>query len=284
MKSWLPRARSPSAPWRVRRKDKGTGMSRLPQIQHDFQSYLLRGDSAAIETHVVGTERVPVATRLSIYGDGYRSRLVEALSANFPVLSELLGEADFATLAAAYIGTHDSPFFSIRYYGDGLADFLASEPEYAGAPVLAELARWEWAMTEVFDAADADPIGADDLARVAPDEWGELRFDWHPSIRRLALAWNAPQIWKAVSDEDAPPEVALSAEPAQWLLWRRELRTYFRSLQPGEAVALDAAGAGQSFGELCERLCAEFGEAEAPAKAAGFLRDWAQSGLLTAVR
>jgi hypothetical protein len=259
-------------------------MSRLPQIQNDFQSYLLRGDSSAIEPHVVGTERVPIATRLSIYGDGYRARLVEALTNNFPVLSELLGEVDFETLGNAYVRSHDSPFFSIRYYGNGLADFLASEAEYAGAPVLAELARWEWAMTEVFDAADADPIGTDALARVAPDEWAELRFEWHPSVRQLSLAWNAPQIWKAVSDEAEPPEVAFSPEPVQWLIWRRELRTYFRSLQPGEPTALDAARDGRSFGELCDGLSAEFGEAEAPAKAAGFLRDWVESGLLTAVR
>src|SRR6185437_196367 len=133
-------------------------MSRLPQIQGDFQTYLLTGDSAAIETQVLGTERVPVATRLSIYGDGYCSRLIEALEANFPVLSELLGEEDFANLGAAYVRAHDSPFFSIRYYGDALAEFLATDPGYCGAPVLAELARWEWMMTEVFDAADAEPI------------------------------------------------------------------------------------------------------------------------------
>ena len=81
-------------------------MSRLPEIQGDFQSYLLNGDSA-IESHVVGTERVPIATRLAIYGEGYRARLVEALQANFPVLSELLGEGDFETLAAAYIRAQD---------------------------------------------------------------------------------------------------------------------------------------------------------------------------------
>jgi hypothetical protein len=259
-------------------------MSRLPQVQGDFQSYLLDGDSAAIEAHVIGTERVPVATRLSIYGDGYRTRLVDALAANFPVLSELLGEGDFETLATAYIGAHPSSFFSIRYYGNALADFLATEPEYASAPVLAELARWEWAMTEVFDAADAGPIGPDDLARISPDEWAGMRFDWHPSVRRLTLAWNAPQIWKAVSDEAEPPEVGLSAEPVQWLLWRRELRTYFRSMQSAEVAALEAAREGQPFGELCALLCAQLGEAEAPAKAAGFLRDWVESGLLTGIR
>src|ERR1700722_9523032 len=145
-------------------------MSRLRQIQGDFQSYLLRGD-AAIEAHVVGTERVPIATRLGIYGDGYCARLNEALQSNFPVLTELLGEADFETLGAAYVRSHDSPFFSIRYYGNALADFLANDARYAGAPVLAELARWEWAMTEVFDAADADPIGIEALSHVAPERW-----------------------------------------------------------------------------------------------------------------
>jgi hypothetical protein len=255
-------------------------MSRLPQIQGDFQSYLLRGDST-IEAHVIGTERVPIATRLSIYGDGYLARLTEALQSNFPVLGELLGEVDFAALATAYVRSHDSPYFSIRHYGNALADFLASDPGYASAAVLAELARWEWAMTEVFDAADADSVGVSDLADV--EELAELRFGLHPSIRRLALSWNAPQIWKAVTDGGEPPEIEFSPEPVEWLLWRQDLRTYFRSSQPGEAQALQAAREGQSFGELCALLCAEFGEAEAPAAAAGFLRDWVESGMLVRV-
>jgi hypothetical protein len=259
-------------------------MSRLPEIQGDFQQFLLGNEPTAIEQHVVGTEKVPVATRLAIYGDGYTSRLIEALEANFPILSKLLGEGDFRTLGTAYVTRHPSSFFSIRHYGNGLAGFLVSEPEYAGAPVLAELASWEWAMTEVFDAADAEPIGTEALARVAPDEWAELRFDWHPSLRRVALVWNAPQIWKAVGDDAEPPEVELSAAPVEWLLWRQNLHTYFRSLEPGEAAALEAARAGGSFGELCELLSAQLGEAEAPLAAAGFLKGWVASGLIVAVR
>jgi hypothetical protein len=259
-------------------------MSRLPEIQGDFQTYMLNGESDAVERHVVGTEKVPVATRLGIYGDGYRTRLIEALEANFPVLSQLLGDEDFGNLGTAYVRSHDSPFFSIRYYGNALAEFLATDPAYSGAPVLAEIARWEWAMTEVFDAADAVPIGVEALAEVRPEEWAELRFDWHPSLRRLTLVWNAPQTWKAVSDDAEPPEVELSADPVEWLLWRQDLRTYFRSLTPPEVMALDAARSGQSFGELCGLLSAELGEAGAPAAAAGFLKNWIESGLITAVR
>jgi hypothetical protein len=258
-------------------------MSRLPEIQSDFQSYLLNGD-AAIEAHVVGPERVPIATRLAIYGDGYRARLAEALQANFPVLSELLGEGDFATLAEAYIRAHPSPFFSIRYYGNALCEFLTAEPAYAGAPVLAELASWEWAMTEVFDAPDAEAIAVSDLAQVSPEDWAELRFEWHSSVRRLSLSWNAPQIWKAAGDEADVPEVAYNAPAVEWLLWRQNLRTFYRSLEPGETTALTAAREGHSFGEICALLSEEFGETAAPAKAAGFLRSWVESGLLTAVR
>jgi hypothetical protein len=258
-------------------------MSRLPQIQSDFQQYLLDGDSAAIQPHVVGTTRVPVATRLAIYGDGYVSRLIEALAANFPILSELLGEVDFHALGTAYVRSYPSPFFSIRYYGHALADFLAADARYAGAPVLAELARWEWLMTEVFDAADADPIRVEDLARISPGQWAHLRFEWHPSMRRAALTWNAPQIWKAVSDHEEPPEVALQPQSVEWLLWRQDLRTYFRSLSPAEVAALDAGRAGQPFGELCAVLSATLGEEEAPARAAAFLREWVESGLITAV-
>ena len=89
-------------------------MSRLALVQGDFQQYLLEGSSSAVEPHVVGTARVPVATRLAIYGDGYVSRLLEALEANFPVLGELLGEDDFQTLGTAYVRSYPSPFFSIR--------------------------------------------------------------------------------------------------------------------------------------------------------------------------
>jgi hypothetical protein len=257
-------------------------MSTLARVQGDFQDYLLRGGTA-LEGHVIGTARVPVATRLGIYGGAYRSRLAEALESNFPVLAKLLGAADFHSLAADYIRTHDSPFFSIRYYGDALPEFLAGHEDYLAAPVLAELARWEWAMTSVFDAADAVPLGHEALSHVAPQQWAQLRFSWHPSVQRLALSWNVPQLWQALSDDSARPPAMLAATPMEWLLWRQELTTYFRSLEKSEATVLDGALRGWPFGELCELLCTELGEQQAPAQAAALLRSWVDSGLIVGI-
>jgi hypothetical protein len=254
-------------------------MASLTRIQNDFQQFVLRG-AAGIQDHVVGTARVPVATRLGIYAGGYGARLTEALESNFPVLAQLLGESDFATLAAAYIRSHDSTYASIRYYGRELADFLGEDSTYAEIPVLAELAHWEWTMTEVFDAADAPVLDVSAMAAVAPEEWSGLRFEWHPAVRRLPLRWNVAQIWNALTRQEQPPEPCVAAEPGQWLLWRRELELFFRSLSTGEAAALDAARNGRCFGDVCALACDWVDEAAAPAHAAAWLRDWLQSGLI----
>jgi hypothetical protein len=254
-------------------------VSRLADIQEAFQRFLLAADSE-IESHVVGTERVSVETRLGIYGDGYRSRLIEVLESSYPVLANLLGEADFQTLGTKYVASHESTFFSIRYYGHELADFLSADAEYSKAPLLAELARWEWAMAAAFDAADAAPIDSTAFAQVPPEDWAEMRFEWSPSVQVLALEWNVPELWKAVTEDTARPEPSLNLQPSSWLIWRRELQIYFRPVAAEEAAVIAASRAGQSFGELCVLLCEHLDESEASLHAAGFLRGWVQSGLI----
>jgi hypothetical protein len=255
----------------------------LPAIQQRFQAFLLEG-ARDIEGHVIGTERVPVATRLAIYGDAYRARLTEALASNYPALATLIGEADFNSLAASYIATHVSRWPSIRHYGGDLPQFLASAEPYRDAPLLAELAAWEWAMTEVFDAADQNALTVEALARFPPQQWDALQFEFHPAVRRLDLRWNAPQTWKAVTGGGQRPEPELAAREQPWILWRSGLQILYRSLGGDEAMAFDGLRAGATFGEICVALCGYTAEAEAPVRAATCLRGWTESGLIVALR
>jgi hypothetical protein len=256
-------------------------VSDLARLQGEFQEYLLRG-GRAIEARVLGSARFALETRLGIYAGAYGSRLIDALESSYPALAALLGEEDFRTLGAEYVRAHDSPYFSIRDYGDALEEFLGAHAAYTEVPLLAELARWEWTLCAVFDAADAEPLAAAALARVAPADWAALRFSFHPSVRRLALAWNAPQLWKALTEGGERPELRVVAAPVEWLVWRHDLKTFFRSLPADEAAALDAARAGLSFGELCELLAAAHGAGRAPAQAAALLAGWLGAGLVVA--
>jgi hypothetical protein len=89
-----------------------------------------------------------------------------------------------------------------------------------------------------------------------------------------------PQVWQALTDETERPAASLQREPVQWLLWRQGITTYFRSLPTTEARALDAARDSWPFGELCDLLCDEVGEAQAPTTAATLLRGWIDAGLI----
>jgi hypothetical protein len=255
----------------------------FPAVQQHLQAFLLAGERD-IEQHVVGTERVPVATRLAIYADAYRARLTEALASNYPALAKLLGESDFAALAACYIEKHVSRWPSIRHYGAELPLFLANAARYREVPLLAELAAWEWAMSEVFDAQDQNALEVDALSRIPPQQWAALWIDFHPAVRRLDLSWNAPQIWKALAGGGERPAPQLSAQSQPWLLWRAGLEILFRSLGRDEAMAFDALRAGAAFGDVCLALCRHTSEEQAPIRAATCLRSWVESGLIVAAR
>lgn len=253
-------------------------MNALAQLQRDLQQHVLNGD-AAITAVVNGTPAVPAATRLAVYSNAYRARLAEALEANMPHLRELLGEEEFGLVARRYIDAHPSQYSSIRWFGDRLAHEL--EGSHASQPWVAELARWEWALAASFDAQDAATIGVESLACVAPGDWGELRLEFHPSVQVLTLRTNAQALFKALSETQPAPQPTILENPQPWLLWRQDLKTQYRSLEPDETAALEVVRSGGSFGDMCEALC-EWHEADAvPLVAAGMLKRWIVEQLLT---
>lgn len=256
-------------------------MSMLATLQRDLQHHVLNGDTAIVAA-VKGTPAVPVGTRLAVYSNAYRIRLAEALGANVPQLKQLLGDEAFAAIARSYVDEHPSQFASIRWFGDRLAGQL--ERSHASQPWLAELARWEWALAAAFDARDAQTVGLECLAAVAPGDWGDLKLEFHPSVQVLELTTNAQALFKALSEERPAPQPALLPQPQPWLLWRQnDFKTQYRSLEPAEAAALAGVRAGGTFGEMCETLCEWHDAGEVPLVAAGMLKRWLTEEMLTAI-
>lgn len=210
-------------------------------------------------------------------------RLLEALSVDFPAVRALVGEHAFDRLGLDYIARYPSQHFSIRYFGASFSRLLADEGAYRDRPYLAEMAAFEWALGEAFDAAEAAVISLEAVAAVPPPAWADMRLRFHPTLRRLDLRWNVAPVWTALIQSGAPYSLTQTDAAVAWLVWRRDLRNFFRSLEPAGAWALDAARHGESFGGLCAGLCQWVGETQAAAHAASLLRAWIVEGLVTAV-
>jgi hypothetical protein len=258
----------------------------LETLQADFQNYIL-GDDGAMAGKVRATAKADAATLLAVYRDGYALRLLEALETNFSTLKQVLGDDDFDAMGRGYIAAHPSKHFSIRWFGDRLADYLASTVPWSGTPALAELATLEWTLAGAFDSADATPVAIEEVAAIAPEDWPNLRLGFHPSLQVIDFAWTVPELWNAMNagEEADAPERRGTAVP--FAIWRHDQgedrQNFFRSLDPAEAWMLAEARGGAAFGALCEGLCRFVDADQAGAQAAAHLRGWIEQGLVVGV-
>ncbi|MFQ5760345.1 MAG: DUF2063 domain-containing protein [Acidiferrobacterales bacterium] len=254
----------------------------LRRLQRHFQRHVL-ASSTEIVAHITGTQKTSSETRLAIYAEGYRTRLTESLAMDFPALHTLLGEKGFEELAHAYIAVHPSEHFSMRYFGRHLSEFLAHTSPHVDMPVLSEMAVFEWRLRSAFDAADADVRSVNDIEAIEPSRWGHMQFGFHPSVNRLDLSWNVPAIWNAVEKTEELPTPEASDFPIPWLIWRQDLKTYFRSLTVDEAGSIDALMAGRSFAWVCEQLSGWIEPTSVATHAARLVKRWISDGLIASV-
>lgn len=256
-------------------------MPGLKEVQQAFTRHLLSGD-ATVADYIADGGRLDARARLAVYANAYYARLVEALATDYGVLSAAMGDQRFEVLCHAYIRAQPSRFFSLRWFGRDLAAFVAARNADDDSARLAELARFEWALVDAFDAADVPPLAVEAVAALPADAWPTLRLVFHPSVGTLALAWNTLEVWKALRAGDAPP-AWMHLEPSEpCAVWRSELRTRFRPLAADEACALAAARAGADFAHLCELLGDWHGDDAAVAvRAAGLLKCWLSEGMIT---
>jgi hypothetical protein len=256
----------------------------LGDLQRAFQDYLL-ASSDSFRAAVRDTKKADRTTLLDVYRDGYALRLIEVLTTDYPGLMAMAGPADFDHMARAYIAAHPSRHPSIRWFGKDVADFLGATPPYSRTPAAAEMARFEWALGEAFDSPDVTPITADALMALPQEAWETLSFTTLPSLRRLVLAFEAPQAWQRREEVEAGDLIVERApESLTWAIWRPDLVSNFRSLDADEAAMLDALVEGRPFPELCEVVAPFTGEEQAPARAAGLLRAMVEGGMIAGFR
>ena len=257
-------------------------MNEFARLQDEFQRGIVSGDDKVLGD-ILDSPKEKRDILFGVYRFAYVSRLVEALRNDHGHLHGYLGDEMFDTMGAAYVAAKPSHHPNMRWFSQALPEFLRTTEPYSDHPAIGDLAAFEKALNDAFDAADAPIVAIEDVAAFPPDVWNDLRFMPHPSACRLDLATNAVDIWTALKNEETPPDVDISEEPHRILVWRQDVTPMFRELTPEEAMMWDEACGGIPFGVLCSMLATYDDPDSAAARGAGYLHGWVTSGLLTGV-
>ncbi|MFO1258882.1 MAG: DNA-binding domain-containing protein [Gammaproteobacteria bacterium] len=255
-------------------------MTSLEKLQNDFQTYLMKSDEKIALPHISPATPFSASQRLGVYHYAYRGRLKDVLADDFPKCFTLLGEEDFEKAAYHYLDTYPSHHFSVRYFGLYFSQFLKHTAPYDRLPVLSEMVRFEWAAQSTLDAKDEPLLKYEDLSRIAADEWPNIIFKFHPSVRIESFEWDTVSIWREIDQEQPPREPKRLEAPITWLLWRNDLRCYFKSLSTPQQLLAQSIQQALPFGDICERMCTVLPESEVPTTAMETLLGWVNGGVL----
>jgi hypothetical protein len=263
-------------------------MKTLGELQSRLQQFILNPATDFQARWVSEAGRATPGYQLSVYANAYVTRLKEVLLNDYPALNVAVGGDRFDQLAQAYIGHHPSRYFSLRDYGTQFPHYIDHkvdcDPSYRDMGWLAELARFEMTLGKAFDAADCEAMPEEDLTTMAAEDWPFLRFEFSPSLQRLNLSWNTPAMWKTLTADQPQAIDALRGKSEDgWVIWRQDLVTRFRHLEPDEQLALDSLRNGATFNEVCELLAKRMEIDSVSMRAAGLLKGWIQQGLIVAV-
>jgi hypothetical protein len=150
------------------------------------------------------------------------------------------------------------------------------------SPFLAELARLERTIIEVFHDCDTTPLSASEIGRIAPAEWPLLILCTHPAVRILDCAWRVNDVLRAIANKNEwrKPD----PEPTVLLVWRQRAQVFYRELEAPERPALEIASNGASLAEICAAFASHAETADPAAAINQALRRWIAHALLASDR
>jgi len=187
----------------------------------------------------------------AVYRNTVMKGCVDALEANYPAVTALVGRDWLRAAAAGFVSESPPTQASLLDYGAGFADFLARFPPAAELPWLASVAQLDRDWTESHLAPDASTVDPVSLVATSPATLAGLCLRPHPASRwRWSADIPAFSLWSISRGLAPQPENGFASLP-----WRGEGALTTRDADRVETTAipraacamLDACAAGETF-------------------------------------
>jgi hypothetical protein len=175
---------------------------------HDFQNRwkyaLLRTSDAPLPAEIPGFGEIGYA----IHRSNVLSSLITVLEAAYPTVSKLVGTDFFADSAARFAADHPPDRARLLAYGKGFASHIGANPNASELPYLEDMAHHDWARTQAYHAADAQPLDSAALTAAIQGDAGPVLFEVHPSAQLIRSEFPVFDIWAVhQADEVSPVDI-----------------------------------------------------------------------------
>lgn len=227
-------------------------MLSLHELQRAFQRGLLGTDTPI---DLLWSTRVDAATGFAVYRNNVASNFREALRDTYPALERVVGEAYFAQVAAQYGRQVPSTSGTLDDFGAGLPMFIASFPGAEQLVYLPDLARLEWALHQVFHAAQRPAIDPARLAAFSAAQLEQAHLTLNPAAALICSPYPILAIWNLACAEheqvdDAGP-IDLCDGPDHLLVLRGDdMQPRIHRLDQAAFALLSGCGRGAAIGEV----------------------------------
>jgi len=234
---------------------------------------------ADVDDVILPSQTLQPAQRVGIYHGMYMLRMIEALTDDYPAIAHYLGEHAFEHLTEEYVQQYPSSSYTFNRLGDHLPEFLAAS-SLRRKIFLADLARLELAMTQVFDEVEAAPLDANAIGSVAPEQLESLRFTPIPALRLLAFTYDANAAFRSYRDGEQIHPLRRKS----WLaIHRRDYSVYRMPLSEQAFVFLRALVGGETIGASLARFHRRFRRLPEQHELFTWFRDWSAAGLFASM-
>ena len=179
------------------------------------------------------------------------------LASTYPVITQLIGGTSFKPLARHFWQQHPPQRGDMGQWGAQLPEFLASAPQLAEEPFLADVARIEWALHQAATASDAVLDAASFELLAGAEDAPPVSLVLSPGVCMLASAYavvsviNAHLQGQPTLDEAAARLQAGDGEYA--LVWRQGLKPKVRSVSPAEYQLITALQTSNTLGAALDQ-------------------------------
>jgi len=238
-------------------------------------------DPSEIDRVILPSKALTAVERVGVYQGMYLLRMIEALEGDYPAVAHFLGDEEFAGLVTRYVAAHPSTSYTFNRLGEQFPAFVRQSHGIRRKGFVADLARLELAVTEVFDAPESPAWPAEAVAKMPHEAWEGAVLRPIEAFRLGAFAYPVNAFLQSVKEDDHDhPDMG---RKATWTaVWRKHYEVWRLDLSKPAYDFLSALAKGRPFGKAVASAARGL-QGNPGDQLFRWLRDWVAEGMFQGI-